>query len=36
MQPIRKQEQEFHDKLIASKINDSRNDLDRKIRIEAE
>ena len=36
MQPIRKQEQEFHDKLIASKISDSRNDLDRKIRIEAE
>ena len=36
MQPIRKQEQEFHDKLIGSKINDGRNDLDRKIRIEAE
>jgi len=36
MQPIRKQEQEFHDKLIASKVSDSRNDLDRKIRIEAE
>ena len=36
MQPIRKQEQEFHDKLIGSKINDGRNELDRKIRIEAE
>ena len=36
MQPIRKQEQEFHDKLIGSKINAGRNELDRKIRIEAE
>ena len=36
MQPIRKQEQEFHDKLIGSKINDGRNELDRKIRMEAE
>ena len=36
MQPIRKQEQEFHDKLIGTKINDGRNELDRKIRIEAE
>jgi len=36
MQPIRKQEQDFHDKLIGSKINDGRNELDRKIRIEAE
>ena len=36
MQPIRKQEQEFHDKLIGSKINDGRNELDRQIRIEAE
>ena len=36
MQPIRKQEQEFHDKLIGSKISDGRNELDRKIRIEAE
>ena len=36
MQPIRKQEQEFHDKLIGSKINDGRHELDRKIRMEAE
>ena len=36
MQPIRKQEQEFHDKLIGSKISDGRNELDRKIRMEAE
>ena len=36
MQPIRKQEQEFHDKLIGSKIRDGRNELDRKIRMEAE
>ena len=36
MQPIRKQEQEFHDKLIGSKINAGRNELDRKIRMEAE
>ena len=36
MQPIRKQEQEFHDKLIGTKINDGRHELDRKIRIEAE
>ena len=36
MQPIRKQEQDYHDKLIGSKINDGRNELDRKIRMEAE
>ena len=36
MQPIRKQEQEFHDKLINSKISEGRNELDRKIRVEAE
>ena len=36
MQPIRKQEQEFHDKLIGSKIRHGANELDRKIRVEAE
>ena len=36
MQPIRKQEQEFHDKLIESKSKVRKNELDRRIRMEAE
>tara|TARA_R100001086_G_C11705909_1_gene222714 strand:+ start:56 stop:637 length:582 start_codon:yes stop_codon:yes gene_type:complete len=36
MQPIRKQEQEFHDKLIESKSQVRKNELDRRIRMEAE
>ena len=36
MQPIRKNELEFHEKLIESKSKVQKNELDRKIRIEAE
>ena len=36
MQPIRKNELEFHEKLIESKSKVQKTELDRKIRIEAE
>ena len=36
MQPIRKQEQEFHDKLISKKASFQTNELDRKMRVEGE
>ena len=36
MQPIRKNELEFHEKLIERKSSVQKNELDRKIRIEAE
>ena len=36
MQPIRKNELEFHEKLIERKASSQKNELDRKIRVEAE
>ena len=36
MQPIRKNELEFHEKLIEKKASSQKNELDRKIRVEAE